>query len=69
MRYMRNYVHLGYRIREAQLSKIPYQLVIGDGEIENRSVTLRRAQSRESITMSLDDFIAMMEKAVKEKKL
>lgn len=60
---------LGYRIREAQLSKIPYQLVIGDGEIENRSVTLRRAQSRESITMSLDDFIAMMEKAVKEKKL
>ena len=60
---------LGYRIREAQLSKIPFQLVIGDGEIENRSVTLRRAQSRESITMSLDDFIAMMEKAVKEKKL
>ena len=60
---------LGYRIREAQLSKIPYQLVIGDGEIENRSVTLRRAQSRESITMSLDDFIAMMENAVKEKKL
>ncbi len=47
MRYMRNYVQLGfrskldarneklgYRIREAQLSKIPYQLVIGDGEIE-----------------------------------
>jgi threonyl-tRNA synthetase len=60
---------LGYRIREAQLSKIPFQLVIGDGEIENRSVTLRRAQSKESMTMSLEDFITMMEEAVKEKKL
>ena len=43
--------------------------MIGDGEIENRSVTLRRAQSKESMTMSLEDFITMMEEAVKEKKL
>ncbi|MFQ7539013.1 MAG: threonine--tRNA ligase [Clostridium sp.] len=60
---------LGYRIREAQLSKIPYQLVIGDGEIENGSVTLRRAQSKESLTMPLEDFIAMMNSAVEEKTL
>jgi threonyl-tRNA synthetase len=51
---------LGYRIREAQMQKVPYQLVIGDGEIENRSVTIRKAMSKESITMPLDEFITML---------
>ncbi len=60
---------LGYRIREAQLAKIPYQLVIGDGEIENRTVTIRKAQSKESLTLPLDEFIAMIDKNVKEKAL
>ena len=60
---------LGYRIREAQMQKIPYQLVIGDGEIENRSVTIRKAGSKESNTMPLDEFIAMLSAEVKEKRL
>lgn len=60
---------LGYRIREAQMQKIPYQLVIGDGEIENRSVTIRKAGSKESNTMPLDDFIALLSAEVKEKRL
>lgn len=58
---------LGYRIREAQLAKIPYQLVLGDGEQENGTVTLRRAQSKESLTLSIDEFIAMLRKEVEEK--
>lgn len=58
---------LGYRIREAQLSKIPYQIVIGDGEMEQHTVTIRRAQSKESQTMSKDEFIAMLSKQVIEK--
>ena len=60
---------LGYRIREAQMQKVPYQLVIGDGEIENRSVTIRKAMSKESITMPLDEFITMLSAEVKEKRL
>ena len=60
---------LGYRIREAQMQKIPYQLVIGDGEIESRSVTIRKAGSKESNTMPLDDFIALLSAEVKEKRL
>lgn len=60
---------LGYRIREAQLQKIPYQLVIGDGEIEARSVTIRKAQSKDSITMPLEDFIAKLTAEVKGKQL
>ena len=53
---------LGYRIREAQLAKIPYQIVLGDGEEENGTVTIRRAQGKDSTTLPLDAFIAMLKK-------
>lgn len=60
---------LGYRIREAQLAKVPYQLVIGDGEIENKTVTIRRAQSKDSQTMPVDEFITMLCERVEEKQI
>ncbi|MEG0469388.1 MAG: His/Gly/Thr/Pro-type tRNA ligase C-terminal domain-containing protein, partial [Longicatena sp.] len=60
---------LGYRIREAQLAKIPYQLVIGDGEQEQGTVTIRRAQSKESQTVTVEEFLAMLSEEVKEKRL
>lgn len=60
---------LGYRIREAQLAKIPYQLVIGDGEVEANTVTVRRAQSKESVTIPVEEFIAKLSAEVKEKRL
>ena len=60
---------LGYRMREAQLAKIPYQLVIGDGEVENGTVTVRRAQSKDSVTMPFDEFIAKLTREVEEKSL
>lgn len=60
---------LGYRIREAQLAKVPYQLVIGDGEIENKTVTIRRAQSKDSQTMLVEDFIAMLSERVEGKQI
>lgn len=47
---------LGYLIRDAQSLKIPYTLVIGDDEKNNESVTIRRFGSRDTETMSLDDF-------------
>ena len=48
---------LGYRIREAQTHKVPVQIVIGDGEVENETVTLRRFGSRDSLTLSLEEGI------------
>ena len=44
---------LGYRIREAQINKIPVQLVIGDEEVQNRSVNIRRYQQKEQINCNL----------------
>ncbi len=53
---------LGYRMREAQVKKIPIQLVIGDGEIQSGSVNVRRYGKNDSVTMPVDDFIAMITK-------
>ncbi len=49
---------LGYRLREAQVSKIPVQVVVGDGEIESNSVNIRLYGKKESTSMPIDDFIA-----------
>ncbi|MCF0115865.1 MAG: threonine--tRNA ligase, partial [Erysipelotrichaceae bacterium] len=48
---------LGYRIREAQTHKVPMQVVVGDGEVENETVTIRRHGSKEAVTMPLNDFV------------
>ncbi len=48
---------LGYRIREAQLNKIPVQLVIGDEEVQKRSVNIRRYQQKDQINCNLSDFV------------
>ncbi len=48
---------LGYKIREAQTKKIPYQLVCGDNEASNNLVTYRKHGSNETVTVSIDEFI------------
>ena len=48
---------LGYRIREAQIKKVPYTLVIGDNEVENSLVTYRKHGSQEQITVSIEEFV------------
>ncbi len=58
---------LGYKIREAQVQKIPYQLVIGDNEVANKSVTYREYGSQDQVTVSLDEFISMIEAEINNK--
>ena len=48
---------LGYRIREAQTSKIPVELVVGDKDIETNSVTVRRYGHKEAVTKTVDEFM------------
>lgn len=59
---------LGYRIREAQLHKIPVQLVVGDGEKDENTATLRRLGSNDSETLNICDIIAVLQKEVEEKR-
>ncbi|MBZ5519750.1 threonine--tRNA ligase [Bacillus sp. KS1] len=56
---------IGYKIREAQMQKIPYMLVVGDQEAENGAVNVRKYGEQKSETVSLDDFV---KKAVAEAK-
>ncbi|MCO4849768.1 threonine--tRNA ligase [Bacillus vallismortis] len=56
---------IGYKIREAQMQKIPYMLVVGDQEAENGAVNVRKYGEQNSDTISLDDFV---KKAVAEAK-
>lgn len=58
---------LGYKIREAQTKKIPYTLVIGDKELESNTVNYRPYGKQEQISVSIDAFIDMILKHVKEK--
>lgn len=58
---------LGYLIRDAQINKIPYSLVIGDEEVNNNKVTYRKYGSEEQVSVSVDEFIALIEKDIESK--
>ncbi len=60
---------LGYRLREAQVSKIPYSLVIGDNEVANKTVTYRRYGEKDQYTVSLNEFLDLIHDEIKSKKL
>ena len=48
---------MGYKIREAQMQKIPYQIVVGDKEVENNEVNVRKYGSQDQETLEKDEFI------------
>ena len=60
---------LGYRMRNSQIRKIPYTLVIGDNEVANKSVTYRKHGQKEQTTCSVEEFIALVTKEITERTL
>lgn len=59
---------LGYKIREAQVQKVPYTLVVGDKEMEEGTVNVRRRGEGDIGAMPQDEFISMLQEEIKEKK-
>lgn len=59
---------MGYKIRQAQMSKTPYMLVVGDKEMENGEVAVRRYGSDESNTMTFDQFVSHITLEIEERK-
>jgi threonyl-tRNA synthetase len=55
---------IGYKIREAQMQKIPYMLVVGDKEVEDKAVNVRKYGEQASETVSLSDFANKLEAEV-----
>ena len=62
---------LGYKIREAQLQKIPYMLVIGDRDMENGTVSVRTRKGDDLGAMTPEEFInkCLLEIATKSKEV
>ena len=58
---------VGYKMREAQVKKIPYMLVVGDQEMESCTVNMRRHGEKETTTMTVDEFIQYIQKNIAEK--
>ncbi|PET19453.1 threonine--tRNA ligase [Bacillus cereus] len=59
---------LGYKIREAQMQKVPYVLVIGDKELENGAVNVRKYGEEKSEVVTLNVFAASIEEEIKNRK-
>jgi len=61
---------IGYKVREAQLQKIPYMLVVGDRERQDATVSVRsRREENKAIVMGIDEFIAKAKEEVDTKSL
>ena len=58
---------IGFKIREAQLQKIPYMLVIGDKEMEEKKVAVRSRKSPESVVVDIDTFISQAVEEIEKK--
>ncbi len=58
---------LGFKIREAQLQKIPYMLIIGDKEVENEALTVRTRKGENLPLITVEDFIARVQEEVSAK--
>ena len=60
---------LGYRIREAQIHKIPVEVVVGDNDRDNNQVTVRRFGKKEEVKLSLDEFVNSIKLEIESKEL
>ena len=58
---------MGYKIREAQLNKIPYMLVVGDKEVEDGTVSVRKRGEGDLGAMAIDDFLGLALREIAER--
>lgn len=60
---------IGKKIREAQLSKTPYMLVLGEMEVKDNTVAVRKRGGQGSVTVALSQFVENIKKEIKERSL
>ncbi len=59
---------IGYKIREAAANKVPYMVIVGDGEKESGTISIRGRGNESASGLNLDDFIARLNKQIAERK-
>ncbi|MGN0977219.1 MAG: threonine--tRNA ligase [Faecousia sp.] len=60
---------LGYKIREAQMQKIPYMLVVGDRDMENGTVSVRTRKGEDLGAMTMEQFLSMCQEQIAAKSM
>lgn len=58
---------IGYKIREAQMQKVPYMIILGNNEMEHGNISVRSRRDGDIGTMSLEDFILKIKEEIDEK--
>lgn len=58
----------GYKIREAQLQKIPYMLIVGEKEVETNTLSVRSREGGDLGTRRIDEFLEELKKKIKDKR-
>ena len=58
---------LGYRLRESQVRKIPYTIILGDNEKNNKEISFRLFGKQDTTTLSQNSFIEMITNEIKNK--
>ncbi len=59
---------LGYKMRESVMKKIPYNLIIGQNEVDNETISFRKAREENTTTLSIDEFMILIKDIIKNKK-
>ena len=60
---------IGFKIRSAQLEKVPYMVIVGDKDIENNTISIRSRKEGEIGAMKVQDFITAIVEEIEEKEL
>jgi len=55
---------IGFKIREAQLQKIPYMIVLGDKEVESQTLGVRRRRAKETRTLDFESFLEELKSGI-----
>jgi len=58
---------IGYKIREAEKQKIPYMIIVGNKEVENQNISVRKHLTGDLGAMDLKDFITTITQEIKNK--
>lgn len=58
---------IGYKIREAQIKKVPYMLILGENESSNGNISVRSRDNGDLGASTLDDFISSIKKEIETK--
>lgn len=60
---------IGYKIREAQIAKIPYMIIVGDNEKDNKTISIRGRGNENQSNLKTQDFILRLQDEIKNKKM